>query len=487
MTTLRGTRFFRAAILLPLLVTTACASIPNLGPKPEVRSASDYAASATLTPDGSAWPDQGWWLRYGDAQLNGLIEEGLAGSPDTEAAAARFRTAQGIAQQAGGKLAPSIDAYASSEFKKIDSKDIKAFGIDGDKVLNTGSAGLSFSFDLDLWGKNRAALAAATSDSEAAGYELAQARLALTTGIASANADLAQLYRQRETLEAALRIRSETAKLVGQRVEIGLDTRAEMKQAEGRVSEARDDLAASDEAIGLTRNALAALIGKGPDRGLAIQRPAIAGFAAQGIPANATIDLIGRRPDVAALRASVEAQGSRIKEAKAAFYPNISITGLLGLSAFGIGDIFSHTSSFGSVSPAVSLPLFHGGALQGQYRGRRGQYDEAVALYDASIIKALRETADAVTSQKSLASQLAQSRSALADFEEAHALARQRYEHGLATYLDVLSAEEGVVSARLQVAELESRAFTLDVQLTRALGGGFATPTTKGTGGFAAA
>lgn len=473
MTSLQGTWLRRAAILLPLLATTACASIPNLGAKPEMRSASDYAASASLTPTGAQWPDQGWWLRYGDAQLNQLIEEGIAGSPDMEAAAARFRTAQGIAQQAGGKLAPSVDAFASSDFKKIDSKDIKAFGIDANKVISTGSAGLSFSFDLDLWGKNRAALAAATSDSEAAGYELAQARLALTTGIASTYADLTQLFRQRDTLDRALELRSESLKLVNQRVEIGLDTRAELKQAEGRVAEARDDLAANDEAIGLTRNALAALVGKGPDRGLAIQRPSVSTFVVQGIPANATIDLIGRRPDIAAYRASVEANGSRIKEAKAAFYPNISITALLGLSAFGIGDIFSSTSSFGSVSPAVTLPLFHGGALQGQYRGARGRYDEAVALYNRQVITALRETADAVTSRRALDARLFESRRALADYEEANSLARKRYERGLSTYLDVLSAEESVLGARLNVAELETRAFELDVALVRALGGGF--------------
>jgi NodT family efflux transporter outer membrane factor (OMF) lipoprotein len=463
MTTPRGTWLRRAPILLPLLVTTACASIPNLGPKPEMRSASDYAASASLTPAGAAWPDRGWWLRYGDAQLNGLIEEGLAGSPDLEAAAARFRTAQGFAQQAGAALSPTVDAFASSEFTK-----------QGDaKLLSQGSAGLSLSFDLDLWGKNRAALAAATSDAEAAGFELAAARLELTTGIAATYADLAQLYAQRDALDSAVQIRGETLKLVNQRVEIGLDTRAELKQAQGRVSEARADLAATDEAIALTRNALAALIGKGPDRGLTIQRPSVAAFAAQQIPADASIDLVGRRPDIAAARASVEANGSRIKEARAAFYPNINISALIGLSAFGLGDIFSSSSKFGSVSPAVSLPLFHGGALQGQYRGARGRYDEAVALYNRQVITALRETADAVTSRRALDARLIESRSALASFEEANSLARKRYQSGLSTYLDVLSAEESVIGARLDVAELQTRALTLDIALVRALGGGF--------------
>ncbi len=169
----------------------------------------------------------------------------------------------------------------------------------------------------------------------------------------------------------------------------------------------------------------------------------------------------------------VEAAAQRIKEARAGFYPNVNLSALIGMQAFGLSNLFSSGSGFGSVSPAVSLPLFHGGALQGQYRGRRGQYDEAVALYDGQVIQALRETADAVTSQKMLVRRLAETRSALAAFEQAHGLARQRYEHGLATYLDVLTAEEGVVEARLAVAGLETRAFTLDVQLVRALGGGF--------------
>jgi NodT family efflux transporter outer membrane factor (OMF) lipoprotein len=399
--------------------------------------------------------------------------EALTGSPDLQAAAARMRTAEGFAQRASSTLKPSIDAFSQPELaKQSQNQSVPAAAIPNG-WNDSGSVGLSFSLDLDLWGKNRAAARAANADADAAHFELHEAELALTTAVASTYAELASLYAQRDSLESALDIRTQTAKLVKQRVDIGLDTLAEQKQADARVSQARADIEATDEAIALTKNALAALVGAGPDRGLSIDRPSIGALQAQGIPADASTDLIGRRPDVAAARARVEAAADRIKEARAAFYPSVNLTALIGLQSFGLGNLFQSSSQFGSVSPAVSLPLFHGGALQGQYRGRRGQYDEAVALYDASVIKALRETADAVTSQKKLASRLAESRRALADFEEANSLARQRYEHGLATYLDVLSAEEGVVSARLTVAELEARAFTLDVQLIRALGGGF--------------
>ena len=142
MSSFRGAWHRRASTVMLLLATSACAAVPDLGTPPAMRSASEYAAAASLTPTGSAWPDKGWWLRYNDAQLNQLIEEGIAGSPDIEVAAARFRTAQGFAQQAGAALSPTIDAFASSEFSK-----------QGDaKLLSKGNAGLSLSLDLDLWG-----------------------------------------------------------------------------------------------------------------------------------------------------------------------------------------------------------------------------------------------------------------------------------------------------------------------------------------------
>lgn len=472
MQSLRATRFGRAALFLPLLLASACAAVPNLGPKPAVHSASDYASSASLAGPQSAWPADGWWHRYGDSQLDQLINEGLAGSPDLAAAAARFRRARGLAQAAGAALLPQINA-AASENEQNPSQN------EGLPVpsgwYSSGSVAGSFSLDLDLWGKNRAALRAAKKEAEAAQFDDQEARLALTTGIAAAYADLAALYAQRDNLQSALDIRTQTLKLVQQRVTAGLDSQAELRQAEARIPQTNADLAATDEAILNEKHALAELVGAGPDRALSIARPAIGTLQAQGIPADASIDLIGRRPDIAAARARVEAAGERIKQARAAFYPDINLSALVGFQAIGLGNLFKSGSEFASAGPAVSLPLFEGGALQGQYRGRRGEYDEAVALYNGKVIQALRETADAVTSEQMLTRRLAQSRSALASYEDALRLAQLRYQHGLSTYLDVLTAQESVVGARLTLAQLQTRAFTLDVQLVRALGGGFQT------------
>ena len=460
----------RAALLSLMLLTSACASVPNLGPKPNPRAESDYASSTSLQGSAVAWPGDGWWRSYGDPQLDQLIGEGLSGSPDLAAAAARLRTAQGLAQVAGAKLLPSIDGIAAVS-KGNPSNNMGVPFDSGFKDIAV--TGLAFSLDLDLWGKNRAALRAAKKDSDAARYEAEEARLMLTTGIALTYADLAALYAQRDSLESALDIRTRSLDLVKQRVSVGLDNDSALRLAEARIPQTKADLAATDEAIMLNKHALAALMGTGPDRGLAIARPAPGVLQAQGVPADASINLIGRRPDIAAARMRVDAAAERIKVARAEFYPNINLSALAGFSSLGLSSLFSGGSAFASVTPAISLPIFHGGALQGQYRGRRGQYDEAVALYDKQVVEALRDTADVVTSKQALVDRLAQSKSSLGSYQQALELARIRYKQGLSTYLDVLTAQESVVNAHLVVAQLETRAFTLDVQLVRALGGGF--------------
>lgn len=462
----------RAALLLALL-TGACASVPDLGAMPEPRTVPALQSVEMLTGDGAEWPGNGWWQGYRDPQLAKLIDEALAGSPSLDIAAARIRTAEGLAQQAGAALLPSLDAGAGVQVNKLSRNN----GVPEQLVPrgwnDTGNVGFGLSFDLDLWGKNKAALRAAKLELAAARYDADEARLSLTTAVAATYAELAALYAQRDSFDSALQIRAETMRLVDQRVAQGLDNEATLRQATGRVAQAEANLAATDEAIVLAKNALAALIGAGPDRGLFIARPQVWALQSQAMPDDAAIALVGRRPDVAAARARAEAAAQHIKVARADFYPNVNLSALVGLQAFGLGNLFQQDSQFGSAGPAVTLPLFHGGALQGQYRARRGQYDEAIAAYDHRVIEALHETADALTSRKMLAARLAQSRRALADFEDANRLARLRYANGLSTYLDVLSAEEGVLDSRLAVARLETRAFALDVNLIRALGGGF--------------
>jgi len=178
---------------------------------------------------------EGWWRGFGDPQLDALIEDGLASSPDIAVAAARVRAAEALAQQANSALLPRIGAEGSAGVVQQS----KNLGIPPQFVPNgiqdTGHVAATFGFDLDLWGKNRAALAAATSDAEAARVDQAQARLVLTTAIAAAYADLSGYFSARDAVLRTSELRAEIAGLTAQRVRAGLDNQGSARAAESRV------------------------------------------------------------------------------------------------------------------------------------------------------------------------------------------------------------------------------------------------------------
>ena len=458
---------------LPILTLLLAGCAPALGPLPVAKTPADLASAQSLAAPAAAWPAAEWWRGYGDPQLDALIAEARAGAPDVAAAMARVRIAQALAQQAGAALAPSLEASGSAGLSKQSYNN----GIPPDFVPrgwnDRGDVSATASFDLDLWGRNRAALAAATSEAEAARVDADQALLLLSAGIADAYAELSRLYAGRDVAERAVAVRQASFALARDRVLIGLDNRGVQKLAEARLAAARGALVQQDEAIALTRNRLAALLGAGPDRGLAVTRPDQARLHAFGLPQNLAFDLIGRRPDLVATRLRAEAAGSRIKQARAAFYPNINLTAVIGLQALGLNQLVDSGSTMGSIGPAISLPIFDHGRLAGQFRQSRGQYDLAVADYDATLVGALREVADAAASIRALQAQRAEAAQALAAAEEAHEIARLRYEGSLSPYLDVLTAEDSVLERRRAAADLDARAFTLDIALIRTLGGGY--------------
>jgi NodT family efflux transporter outer membrane factor (OMF) lipoprotein len=474
---LRSTTILSA--LLPVLLA-GCVSVPPLPPKPAPAPISDFAAQQTLgaaTTSDAQWPAQGWWHAYGDPQLDALIAEGLEGAPDVATAVARLHQAQGTVQQQGAALLPKLDARVIGQ--ETYAKDFPG-GLLPNGWTGVGADALQLSFDLDLWGKNRAALRAAKLNGTAAELDVAQARLTLSTAIASSYADLARLYAERDVQEASIKLKDTQAQLTSDRVTNGLDTQAELKQAQAAVPAAREQLLQIDENIALTRNAMAALLGKGPDRGLAIARPTVQ-IAPRGLPAGITTDLIAHRPDVAAALARVKADDEQIKVARAGFYPAVSISALAAHPAIGLENLVQGSTLLGGVGPSITLPIFHGGEIKGKYRSARSSFDEAVATYDKTVATAFHDVADAAASQMMLAQRLDQSQQALTQSEAAYEVARMRYEGGLSTYLNVLSAQEAVLTARRTHADLKARAFTLDVALVRALGGGLSASVANNT------
>ena len=468
-------RLLLARLILGALPLAACAT-PSadaaLRPKPVAATA--FAAPALAKPAGE-WPAADWWHAYGDPQLDALIAQALVDSPDVAAAEARLHRAQAMARQADAARLPTLGANASAAMNKQSYNN----GIPAEFIPkgynDVGRATLDFAWELDFWGKNRAIAAAAGDDVRAAAADRAGAQVMLSTAVAATYGQLAQQFAARDVAVAAIKVRAATFKLVDQRVTAGLDTRAELKAAEAGVPAARGDLAAIDETIAITRHALAALLGAAPDRGDAITPPPPARLMAFGLPSQLAADLIGRKPEVVAARWRAEAAGKRIKVAHAQFYPNINLAALIGFQSLGLSNLLAAGSDIGQIGPAISLPIFDGGARKANLRGAEADYALAVAQYDGAVTRALQDVADAAASANALTMRLGAARAALAAQEEAYTVAQLRFTGGLANYQSVLIVEDNVLQRRRLVADLEARAFSLDVALVRALGGGFAT------------
>jgi hypothetical protein len=228
----------------------------------------------------------------------------------------------------------------------------------------------------------------------------------------------------------AVRVRSEGEQLIGKRYGQGLETRSAYERAHAGRAAAEAQLAALDEGDRPDPQRHRRPLGQGPDRGLAIARPAPGAIRAFGLPQNLAADLVGRRPDLVAARLAAEAAGQRIKAAKADFYPNVNLMGFIGAQSLGLDTLLrSGSCSAPSGRPSACRSSAAGG-WKGAYRGARADYDAAVAAYDATLTQALREVADAAVSSRALDARLAKSREALTASETAYDLARQRYASG---------------------------------------------------------
>ncbi len=463
------------------IMLAGCASFDGSTNKSNLRTPESYAVAKTLGPSGvatdavaAAWPADTWWKQFADPGLDALIDEALAGDGvgPLRQAEARLRNAQSIVRGAQGSGYPSLALNAGSQRERFTQNYIYPPPLGGaTDVFNRLT--LDFSYDLDFWGRNRSNIAGAQSQAKAGQADSQAARLAVTTSIARAWFQLQRLGALRDVTLAAIRQRGDVLQLAQQRFDAGIDTNAELRQAEAAVPAARVDLVQIDESIGLTRNQIAALLGKGPDRGREIGVPHGAGTTLVTLPASLPAELIGRRPDLVAARWRVEAARSGIEVAKAQFYPNVDLVASAGFLAFGASNFIKSQSRDIAGGAALTLPIFEGGALRANLQGRNADYDVAVEQYNTTLVDAVRDVADQVVSIQSVNAQFADQELARVKTEQAYDVAVVRYKAGLTTYLTVLNAQVAVLQQQRADAELKARVLDLDVALTRALGGGY--------------
>jgi NodT family efflux transporter outer membrane factor (OMF) lipoprotein len=422
----------------------------------------------------TAWPSAQWWQRYGDPQLNALLDEALANNPSMSAAQARLAKANAAVGIARAPLLPRVDANYTLTREHL-SKDYIYPAPMGGSVVSDNRLALDFSYELDFWGKNRSRLQAAVSQQAAAAADAQAARNLLAGATVRAYLNLQNAFAQRDVLNRVLDQRAEVLSLTQGRYKAGLDTQVEVKQAESSLAAGKVELTQTDTTLAQLRNQVAALAGAGPQRGQSLQPVALTAPAG-GVPASVPLNLLGHRPDVTAAKWRAEAARHAIDSAKAEFYPNVNLAAFVGFQAMGTGNLLGADARMAGFGPAVTLPIFHGGGLDANLAGRRADADLAVSDYNQTVLDAVHQVADALDGLRLLDQEKAQQRQAREAIDAAYDLAVKRYKAGMGNYISVLIAQTGVLTQARLDTDLRIRAYQLDASLANALGGGYAPP-----------
>lgn len=457
---------------LSAVLLCACVSIP---PEPHAVAVPD-AATAGLPADirlngASAWPDDRWWTRYGDAQLDALVDRALQASPTLQAAAARVNAAQSALVVSRAAAGAEAGVTADANRQRYSANGLFPSPIGG-ATVNDFNVRLQGRYDFDLWGRNRAEVAAAAGEEFARRAEAAQVRQALAGSVAASYFELQSLWALAANLRKQAAAQQALVDDQARRVAHGLASADAPRAESARLAELRARIAEAEAGAIGQREALRALLGHGDDA-LASLRPRALPTRQAALPPQLGYELLARRPDLQAARWHVQASMSRVEAAQAAFYPQISLSGSLGLDALTLPRLLETASRTFFLGPSLALPLFSTGTLKGQLGGARSARDELIATYDQRVLDAVRDVAQAAAALQGLDVQARQQHEAAVQTEALQRSAQARLRQGLADRASTVQADLAVLRELQAGLQLDRQRLQTEVALTQALGGGF--------------
>lgn len=460
------------ARLAPLLVASLIATGCSLAP----RESAPAVAVAEGWKEGGEWltaapadtvPRGPWWQSFGDAELDALQTRLALQNAELAEAGARYVQARAIARRGASALFPTLDADASASRTRISGNTPFAQGVP--RTNDDYAAGLSFAWEIDLFGRLRNQRAAADRRAEASGANLAGVELAL-------RAELASQYFQLRGADATIGLLDDSVRLYGRALDLtrnrhdgGIAAETDVDQASTLLENTRAQLASARLVRARLEHGIAVLIGVPPAQ-FAIE-PAPLAADPPAVAAVLPSALLQRRPDIAAAEREVAAANAEIGVARAAWFPVFTLGARGGYESMTRAAWFDAPSRYWSVGPGLDLPLLDAGGRLADNRRARAAHDEAVARYRQTVLVAWREVEDELAALRHRADELSASEAAAASAKSAADHADRRYEAGIADYLEVTTTQNAALSA--QRAALDARVRRLDatVGLLRALGG----------------
>ncbi len=457
------------------LLLQAC----SVGPNYQKPTTPASAAFKEAGPEASEWkvaqpgdslPRGAWWKVFRDPGLDELEEQVSPANQTVAQAEARFRAARAAVRQARADFYPAVTGSASvTRSRASGARSGSSVTAPGTTTLYGASADASW--ELDVWGRVRRNVESSVASAEAAAADLENVRLSMQAELAVDWFLLHGFDAQKELLETNVTAQERALHLTQNRHDQGVVSGVDVAQAETLLETTRAQVIDLEIARAQTEHAIAVLVGKAP-ADLTIL-PARISVVPPAVPVVLPSELLERRPDVAAAERRTASANALIGVAVAAYFPKLSLDASAGFLSDTLSKLFSAPAFVWSVGPSALATLFDAGRRRAVTAQRRGEYDEAVGAYRETVLTAFQEVEDQLVAVRLLAREEAQQAAAVAAAERALKLAESRYEGGITTYLEVVTAQSVALSNERTAVDLLTRRMTASVNLVRALGGGF--------------
>jgi multidrug efflux system outer membrane protein len=418
-----------------------------------------------------------WWTAFEDPVLTALIEEANANNLDLRAALARIEAARALLLLAQSNLYPSINLRGGAARSRTSQSTSQAIGQPAIGAGNDYSLGIEMSYELDIWGKYRSGALAATNDLVASQYYRETVRITVAADVANAYFRLRAADALSTVLEDTRKSRTDTVALQRDRFEGGIIGEYDLRQAEAELSAIVADIARVRQSIGLLESALATLTGRSPravftpeiTRGASIE----AATGVPQLPSGLPSGLLERRPDIRRAEAELAASDLRIQQARADYFPSLTLTGAYGTESAALSNLFTAPAAFWRFGLALVQPLLALKAIESAVDAAIARRDSVIVQYQQTVQNAFREVHDALVTNRSAAEVLAAETSRRDLLKQALAVANLRYDAGRTSFLEVLDAQRTLLAAEtLRIAAARDARLSI-VDFAKSLGGGW--------------
>ncbi|PCM47221.1 MULTISPECIES: efflux transporter outer membrane subunit [Pseudomonas] len=469
--TARGSRLLSLSLCVAML--SACAVGPDYQ-RPQTAEVAQYkeAEGWRQANPSDSLARGAWWELYGDQQLNGLIEKLNSSNQTVAQSEAQFRQAQALVRSARGAFYPSVDlSVGKTRSSQGTGSSSSSLSSSASGIRDTYNAQLGVSWEADIWGKLRRGLEANEASAQASFADLAAMRLSQQSELVQNYLQLRVIDQQKRLLEATVAAYEKSLQMTQNQYRAGISGRDAVAQAQTQLKTTQADLVDLIWQRAQFENAIAVLTGQAPAEFSIAETQNIPNLPQ--IPLSLPSQLLERRPDIASAERSVIAANANIGVAKAAYYPDLTLSMSGGYSSSTSKNLLTLPNRFWSVGPKLDLPIFDGGIRSAEVDRTEAAYDQTVAKYRQTVLDGFREVENYLVQLKVYEDEAAVRQEALDAARDSLRLTQNQYKAGLIAYIDVVVVQATALSNERTVLNILQSRLIASVQLIAALGGGW--------------